>query len=181
MEEKIKIRTAVDARRKFKSRELTASDVYKFLEESLADCNEDYVLSPAERLAPGTKEELEAAGFTVSVFPDLFIRSRTITVISWDKEPQREPAGKHIPVTEADLVDDRGWLDNAEQARELSKKYGGKLDWILYSVQEAAKTGRMRVEIPDVTETEIEQELHDRGFLVRHFATDTGPHSEISW
>lgn len=182
MEEKIKIRTAADARRKFKIRELSAADVYKFLEESLADCNEDYVLNPAERLASGVKEELERAGFTIMVFPDAFIPTRTLTAISWNEKQQESPAGRRIPVAEADLIEARGWrLDNAEQARALSGKYGDKLDRLLYNVQEAAKSGRMSVEIPDITGTEIERELHDRGFRIRHFMTDTGMHSEISW
>lgn len=182
MGEKIKIRTAADARRKFKTRELTASDVYKFLEESLADCNEDYVLNPAERLAPGVKEELERAGFTITVLPDAFIPTRTLTAISWNEKQQESPAGRHIPVAEADLIEARGWrLDNAEQARALSGKYGDKLDRLLYNVQEAAKSGRMSIEIPNITGTELEQELHDRGFEIRHFAGARRGYTQVSW
>lgn len=183
MEEKIKIRNAEDARRKLRIQELTFTGVLSEL-DNLYEGYGDLVLAPNQRLAPGVKEELEKAGFGVHVFQDSFVPIRKMTVITWhetDGSPEDEPKRSlAVPGREHPGLDDL-WVDTAAQAREISKANISDFRSVLECIYVQARNGNMHMEVPDITGTVLEQELHDRGFGIRHFADSHGNHTQISW
>lgn len=182
MEEKIKISNAEDARRKFRIQELTFTGVLSEL-DNLYEGNGDLVLAPDQRLASGVKEELEKAGFGVHEFRDAIVPIRKMTVITWhetgdrpkDKLERRSTPGRDHPG-----LDDL-WVDTAAQAREISKANISDFRSVLECIYVQARNGNMHMEVPDITGTVLEQELHDRGFGIRHFADSHGNHTQISW
>lgn len=182
MEEKIKISNAEDARRKFCLRELSFDDVMLEL-DNLYELNEDLVLTPGQRLAPRVKGELEKAGFGVHEFRDGVVPTRKITVITWnetDDRPKDTLERRSAPGRDHPGLDDL-WVDTAAQAREISKANISDFRSVLECIYVQARNGNMHMEVPDITGTVLEQELHDRGFGIRHFADDHGNLTQISW